>query len=145
MDIAAALEFAKPLRNGVLITLKRDGRPQSSNITFVVGDDGVVRISITANRAKYVNLRRDPRVSVHISRPDFWAYVVLEGDADLSEPAADPHDAVVDELVELYRATQADTDRLGSRAGVDRAFRDVLRVPYGAFTRLWRDRVNELA
>ena len=103
MEIAEALSFAGERRNGVLVTLKRDGRPQLSNITYHVSD-GVVRISITADRAKYRNLRRDPRASVHISRDDFWGYVVLEGDAELSPVAADGHDATVDELVELYRA-----------------------------------------
>ena len=43
--------------------MKRDGRPQLSNITYLAGDDGIIRISITADRAKYVNLRRDPRAT----------------------------------------------------------------------------------
>jgi PPOX class probable F420-dependent enzyme len=103
MDLAAALSFAADRRNGVLVTLKRDGRPQLSNITYHVSD-GVVRISITADRAKYRNLVRDPRASLHVSRDDFWGYVVLEGDAELSPVAADEHDATVDELIELYRA-----------------------------------------
>ena len=103
MDVDRALEFARQHRNGVLTTLKRDGRPQLSNITYLVGDDGVVRISITADRAKYANLRRDPRASLHVSQSDFWAYVVLEGHADLTPVAAAPDDATVEELVELYR------------------------------------------
>jgi PPOX class probable F420-dependent enzyme len=104
MELDAALAFAKEHRNGVLTTQKRDGRPQLSNIIYTVGDDGLVRISITADRAKYPNIVRDPRVSVHISRDDFWAYVVIEGDAELSPVAADPHDATTDELVAVYRA-----------------------------------------
>ncbi|MEI8240623.1 MAG: PPOX class F420-dependent oxidoreductase [Actinomycetota bacterium] len=104
MELTAALAFAREHRNGVLSTQKRDGRPQLSNIIYTVGDDGLVRISITADRAKYPNIVRDPRVSVHISRDDFWAYVVIEGDAELSPVALDPHDATVDELVDVYRA-----------------------------------------
>jgi PPOX class probable F420-dependent enzyme len=104
MELTDALAFAAERRNGVLVALKRDGRPQLSNIVYAVGDDGVVRISITADRAKYANLVRDPRISLHISRDDFWGYVVLEGDAELSAVAEDPADATVDELVDLYRA-----------------------------------------
>jgi PPOX class probable F420-dependent enzyme len=107
MEISTALDFAKLFRNGVLTTIKRDGRPQLSNIVYTINDAGndagEVRISITADRAKYFNIVRDPRVSVHISRDDFWSYVVLEGDATMSPVAADPNDATVDELVELYR------------------------------------------
>ncbi|HEX4866139.1 MAG TPA: PPOX class F420-dependent oxidoreductase [Acidimicrobiales bacterium] len=104
MDLATALGFARNHRRGVLVTLKRDGRPQLSNIVYAVGDDGVVRVSITADRAKYQNLVRDPRGSLHVTQDDFWAYVVLEGDVDLSEVASAPDDATVDELVELYRS-----------------------------------------
>jgi PPOX class probable F420-dependent enzyme len=104
MDIADALAFASVNRRGVLATQKRNGRPQLSNVTHAVGDDGVVRVSITADRAKFVNLRRDPRASLHISQDDFWAYAVLDGDVELSAVAADPSDAAADELVALYRS-----------------------------------------
>lgn len=104
MDIADALAFAKVNRRGVLATQKRNGRPQLSNVTHAVGDDGLVRVSITADRAKFVNLRRDPRASLHISQDDFWAYAVLEGDVELSAVAADPNDEAVEELVALYRS-----------------------------------------
>ena len=107
MDTDAALAFARDHRNGVLITLKRDGRPQSSNIVHTVSD-GRVRISITADRAKYRNLLRDPRASLHVNADDFWSYVVLEGDAELSPVAAAPDDATVEELVEMYRAVQGE-------------------------------------
>jgi PPOX class probable F420-dependent enzyme len=110
MDLTTALAYLRERRNGVLVTLKSDGRPQSSNIIYVVGDDDVIRVSVTDPRAKTRNMRRDPRVSLHVSADDFWSYVVVEGDADLSPVAADPHDATVDELVELYRAMQGEHD-----------------------------------
>ncbi|RKS69110.1 PPOX class probable F420-dependent enzyme [Actinomadura pelletieri DSM 43383] len=94
---------------GVLITLKRDGRPQSSNINYHFDEDRrLVRISITADRAKARNLARDPRASLHVSTPDGWSYAVAEGTVDLSAVAADPGDAAVDELVELYRDIRGD-------------------------------------
>jgi PPOX class probable F420-dependent enzyme len=113
MELVDALSFAAERRNGVLVALKRDGRPQLSNITYHVGGDAdgpIVRISITATRAKYGNLVRDPRASLHVSRDDFWGYVVLEGDVELSAVAADPADAAVDELVALYRSLAGEHD-----------------------------------
>jgi PPOX class probable F420-dependent enzyme len=103
MDVSAALDFIRSRRNGVLVTQKRDGRPQLSNIVYVVIDD-VIKISITADRAKYKNIVRDLRASLYVSRDDFWAYVVLEGEVELSEVASRPDDAAVEELIALYRA-----------------------------------------
>ena len=59
-----------------------------------------IRISTTDDRAKTHNLRRDPRASFHVTTADFWSYVVVDGHADLSAVAKDPHDAVVEELVD---------------------------------------------
>ena len=96
-------------RVGVLVTLKRDGRPQLSNVTYAfdpaVGSAAAqVRVSVTDDRAKVANLRRDPRVSLHAARPDMGAYAVVEGIATLSPVAAAPDDEVVDRLVDQYRA-----------------------------------------
>ena len=107
-DLAAALDFARANPRGVLVTLKRDGRPQTSNIMFVVGEDGLIRISVTAPRAKTRNAARDPRVSLHINQDDFGAYVVIEGDAELSPVSTEPGDAVGQELAEMYRAMQGE-------------------------------------
>jgi PPOX class probable F420-dependent enzyme len=104
MDLVAALDFIRPRHHGVLATLKRDGRPQLSNISYYLGDDGAVRISVTDGRAKTANVRRDHRVSLYVSQEDFWAYVVIEADAELSPVSASPDDATVDELVDYYRA-----------------------------------------
>jgi PPOX class probable F420-dependent enzyme len=58
---------------------------------------------MTTGRAKTANIRRDPRVSLHVTAEDFWSYVVLEGRADLSPVATAPDDATAEELVALYR------------------------------------------
>jgi PPOX class probable F420-dependent enzyme len=110
MELDAALSFARDHRRGVLVTQKRDGRPQLSNIAYAVGDDGVIRISITADRAKYKNLRRTPIASLHVTREDFYAYVVLEADVELSAVAQSPNDAAVEELVAYYRALAGEHD-----------------------------------
>jgi PPOX class probable F420-dependent enzyme len=104
MDLDTALDYARTHRRAVLITLKADGRPQSSNVLQWTDVDGVVRLSVTDTRAKVRNLRRDPRISLHVTADDFWSYVVLEGVADLAPVATSPSDAVVDELVAYYRA-----------------------------------------
>ncbi len=94
----------------MLLTLKSDGRPQSSNIAYVVGDDDVIRISVTDDRAKTANLRRDPRASLHVNRDDFWAYAVIEADVTMLPVATTPDDATVDALVEYYRALAGEHD-----------------------------------
>jgi PPOX class probable F420-dependent enzyme len=90
---------------GVLATLKRDGRPQLSNVSFHYDpDEQTIRVSVTDTRAKTANIRRDPRVSFHVATKDGWEYAVAEGTGSLTPPAADPHDATVDALVEVYRS-----------------------------------------
>ena len=110
MDTTALHDLVASKHQGVLVTLKRDGRPQLSNIAYVLGDDDVIRISVTADRAKTANLRRDPRASLHVTRDDFYAYAVVEGTASLLPAAEDPHDATVDALVEYYRAVAGEHD-----------------------------------
>lgn len=68
----------------------------------------LIRISVTDDRAKTRNLRRDPRASFYVTSGDHSSYLVAEGDAELTPVAADPHDATADELVEVYRAIQGD-------------------------------------
>jgi PPOX class probable F420-dependent enzyme len=102
MDLTEAVEFAGARRQGVLCTLRRDGRPQLSNIVYVL-DGGVVRISVTDDRAKTRNLRRDPRASLYVPGDNFGTYVVLDGEVELSPVAADPADAVNEELMAMYR------------------------------------------
>ena len=91
-------------RLGVVATLKRDGRPQLSTVAYV-SDPGItlIRASVTDGRAKTANLRRDPRVSIHVAANKGWSYAVAEGSAELGPVSAAPGDATADELVEIYR------------------------------------------
>ena len=108
MDLERALKLLGDHRSGVLVTQRRDGRPQLSNVAYYLGDDGIVRVSITDDRAKTKNLRRTPHASLYVGRDDFWAYVVVDADAELTPVAAAPDDATVDELVAYYRALQGE-------------------------------------
>jgi len=108
MELSDALDFVRQRHQGVLTTLRRDGRPQLSNIGYVAAEDGTVRISVTASRAKTKNLARDPRASLYVVGDSFWAYAVLDGTAALSDVARDPDDDVVSELVAMYQAIQGE-------------------------------------
>ena len=115
---------------GVLVTLRKDGWPQLSNVTY--GWDAqqqTIRISTTEDRAKTANLRRDPRASFHVTTGDFWSYAVVDGPAELSAVARDTHDAAVEELVELYRFIQGEhPDWDDFRAAMVRDRRLVIRI-----------------
>jgi PPOX class probable F420-dependent enzyme len=103
MDLTQALTFARDRKQGTLVTIGAKGRPQISNIMFVPGPGETLRISITDDRVKTRNLRRDPRASLYVQGENFWTWVVIEASGELSPVAADPHDATVDSLVEYYR------------------------------------------
>lgn len=103
MDLPTALAFAHEVRRGVVTTLRRDGRPQLSNVLFAADAEGRPVVSVTDDRAKTANLRRDPRVALHVTDASFWRYVVLDGTATLSPVAQAPDDATVDGLVDYYR------------------------------------------
>jgi PPOX class probable F420-dependent enzyme len=104
MDLDQALDAARANHQSVLTTLRKDGRPQLSNIVHAVRDDGVIIVSTTADRAKYHNLRREPWAALKVDGESFWSYAVLEGDVELTAVAAEPGDATVDQLVDYYRA-----------------------------------------
>jgi PPOX class probable F420-dependent enzyme len=137
METSQALDFARSHPRSVLVTLRGNGRPQLSNILHWVDDEGVVRISTTADRAKYANLRRTPWAALHVTSQDFWSYAVLEGPIEVTEPAAAVDDAVVDELVAYYRAANGEHDDWDDyRAAMVRDRRAVVRLrpdhAYGA-------------
>ena len=104
MEIDAAMVAVRATHQSVLTTLRRDGKPQLSNVLHTVDEDGVVRVSTTADRAKYHNLRREPWAALKVDGTSFWSYAVIEATVSFSEVAADPHDAAVDELVEYFRS-----------------------------------------
>ena len=127
----ALLKLLSETRGGVLVTLKSDGRPQLSNVSHAYyPDERVIRISVTDDRAKTRNLRRDPRASYHVTSGDRWAYTVAEGTAELSAVAEDPHDETVEELIRLYRDVLGEhPDWDDYRAAMVRDRRLVLRLP----------------
>jgi PPOX class probable F420-dependent enzyme len=127
----ALVDLLRRHRLGTLATLKRDGRPQLSNVSYAWDDDSrMIRASVTDSRAKVANLRRDPRASFHVDTEDGWSYAVAEGIAQLSPVATEPDDATVEELIDLYRSIAGEhPDWDDYRAAMVRDRRLVLRVP----------------
>jgi PPOX class probable F420-dependent enzyme len=92
---------------GTLATIKRDGRPQLSDVNYTADAQArVIRVSTRATLAKTHNLRRDPRASMHVPAPGRRGYAVVEATATLSPVCRDEHDPVVEELIEVYRLVQ---------------------------------------
>lgn len=118
---------------GVLATIKRDGRPQLSHVTYHFDPRALtIEMSVTEPRAKTRNLRRDSRASLLVSSDDGWSYAVAEGDAVLSPPAAAVDDETVESLVSLYRriaGEHPDWDEYRQAMVVDR--RVLVRLPLG--------------
>ena len=88
----------------VLATIKGDGRPQLSNVSYHFDSRNLaIQVSVTEPRAKTRNLRRDPRASILVGSDDGWSYAVAEGNAILTPEASSPHDDTVEALIALYR------------------------------------------
>ncbi|MDH6223386.1 MULTISPECIES: PPOX class F420-dependent oxidoreductase [Streptomyces] len=130
MSEEALLALLSEADGGVLATLRSDGRPQLSNVNHAYyPEERLLRISVTDDRAKTRNLRRDPRASYHVTSADRWAYTVAEGTAELTPVARDPRDATVEELIRLYRDVVGEhPDWDDYRAAMVRDRRLVLRL-----------------
>ena len=93
------LEFLRPRHRAILMTTRRDGRPQASPNTCGVDTEGRIVISTYPERAKAFNIRRDPRVSVCVLSDDFGgAWVQVDGVAEVIDLPES-----VEPLVEYFR------------------------------------------
>ena len=100
VDRAGLRAFLAPRHHGVLITTRRDGRPQSSPVTCGVDAEGRIVISTYPQRAKVANVRRDPQVSMCVLSDEFnGAWVHVDGTAEVLDlPEA------LEPLIDYYRA-----------------------------------------
>ena len=129
MDLQTAVDFARARRRAVLVTTRDDGRPQLSNVLHGIDESGLIRVSVTATRAKYKNLRKRPWAALHVASEDFWSYVVVEGDVELSPVVTDPDGPDADEHVEHYRALAGEhEDWADYRASLVREQRAFVRL-----------------
>ena len=99
VDREGLLEFIRPRHHAILMTTRKDGRPQSSPNTCGVDTEGRIVISTYPERAKAYNVRRDPKVSVLVLGDDFGgAWVQADGTAEVLDlPEA------LEPLVEYFR------------------------------------------
>jgi len=98
MNHEQALDYLKRNHRGVLTTMKKDGRPQLSNIAYMLDDDGTIKISTTNDRFKARNIEKDGRVSMMALGDNWYEYVVVEGNGKVSPEG---------ELAELRRVYEA--------------------------------------
>src|SRR5215213_316807 len=80
-----ALAFVRKNSRAVLATIKRDGRPQMSHVSYTLDDDGRIKVSVTRDRAKTRNLLRDPRATLAIVSENWYEYLVIEGTCEVIE------------------------------------------------------------
>lgn len=108
MRISATEGLPEPIRRwarsrhqAVLITVRADGSPQSSNVACTFDGD-VFRVSVTDDRAKTRNLRRDPRGVLHILGSAFGSYASVSVTATVGPLSRTPGDQAGVELLEVY-------------------------------------------
>jgi PPOX class probable F420-dependent enzyme len=124
VDRAAVLDFLRPRHKALLVTRRADGGPQLSPVTCGVADDRIV-ISTYPGRAKTVNARRDPRVSLCVLSDDWdGPWVQVDGTAEvLDMPEA------LDGLVDYYRCISGEhPDWDDYRAAMARQDKSLIRV-----------------
>lgn len=99
MDLEQARTFLRSNDRGVLVTRRRDGRPQTSPVNAGIDIEGRLVISSREPAVKVRNLRRDPRASYCGFTDQFFGpWVQVDGQADIvSLPDA------MEELVAYYR------------------------------------------
>jgi PPOX class probable F420-dependent enzyme len=100
VSLEELLAFVRPRHQAVLVTTRKDGRPQLSPVTCGVDPEGRIVIATYPQRAKTANARRDPDVSLCVLS-DGWngAWVQVDGTAEvLDMPAAE------EPLVEYFRS-----------------------------------------
>ncbi len=99
VDRAEMEDFVRPRHRGVLLTTRRDGRPQSSLVTMGLDTSGRVVVSSYPERAKSINAKRNPAASMVVMSDEFGGeWIQLDGTAEvLDMPEA------LDGLIEYFR------------------------------------------
>jgi PPOX class probable F420-dependent enzyme len=126
----ALLEFLRPRHHAILLTTRRDGRPQASPVSCGVDADGRVVVSTYPARAKTRNAERDPRVSVVVLSDDWnGPWVQVDGSAQvLHLPEA------LEPLVDYFRSISGEhPDWDEYRAAMTRQGKSLLRVTIEAW------------
>ena len=125
VDEAGLAGFVRPRHHAVLVTTRADGAPQASPVTCGLDTSGRIVISTYPKRAKAVNARRRPQVSVLVLSDDFGdAWIQVDGTAEVIDmPEA------LNGLVEYYRVIAGEhPDWAEYRAAMTRQGKSLIRV-----------------
>ncbi len=96
--------FIRPRHRGVLLTTRRDGRPQASLVTMGLDGEGRIVVASYPERAKVRNIRRNPAASMVVMSDEFSGeWVQVDGTATI----VDLPDAV-EGLVEYFRVVSGE-------------------------------------
>jgi PPOX class probable F420-dependent enzyme len=125
VDRDALLGFVRPRHHALLLTRRRSGGVQLSPVTCGVDAAGRIVIATYPQRAKVVNARREPAVSVCVLS-DEWdgPWVQVDGTAEVLDlPEA------LEPLVDYYRAISGEhPDWNEYREAMTRQGKSLLRV-----------------
>lgn len=119
------LAFLRPRSRTLLLTRRRDGAAQLSPVSAGVDAEGRVVVATYPQRAKVVNARRDPRVSLcFVSEEWDGPWVQVDGRAEVLEGPAS-----LDAFVDYYRSIAGEhPDWEDYRAAMVRQGKVLLRV-----------------
>ncbi len=94
------LDFVRTRHQFILITARRDGRPQASPVSGGVDQEGRLVISTYPERAKTLNAKRNAQVSVVVLSDAFNdAWVQVDGDCEVIDSPES-----VEPLVDYFRS-----------------------------------------
>jgi PPOX class probable F420-dependent enzyme len=124
------LAFLRPRHHAILLTVRRDGRPQASPVSCGVDGAGRIVISTYPQRAKTRNAERDSRGSVCVVS-DEWdgPWVQVDGSVEvLHLPQA------LEPLVDYYRSISGEhPDWSEYRAAMTKQGKSLLRLTIEAW------------
>jgi PPOX class probable F420-dependent enzyme len=127
VDRSQLLDFVRTRHKMTLATTRRDGRPQLSPVIGGVDADARIVISTYPDRAKALNLRRNPAASVVVHSDDWdGPYVQVDGTAEvLDMPSPEAEDA----LVEYFRCISGEhSDWEEYREAMRRQGKSLIRI-----------------
>ena len=119
------LEFIRPRHQGILVTTRRDGRPQLSPVTMGVDAEGAIVVSSYPERAKAQNAARNEQASMCVLSDDFGGeWVQVDGRIEVVRPPE-----AAEALVDYYRSISGEhPDWDEYRQAMARQGKSLLRV-----------------
>ena len=124
MEFSKALAFLEQEHNAVIVTNRASGAAQTT-IVKAGPLEGKMAFVVRGSTVKLRNLRRDPRCTVLVVRPDWGRYVSVEGIAEMRGPDNTPAEELRLLLREVFVAAGGSHDNWGE---FDRVMKEERRV-----------------